>query len=105
MASLHIVHGDLKDENVLVEPETLSTKLIDFGAARIVTDGQALTGYAGTDHVASPEASQDRGSYDAYLQEVWSLGVVLYIMLTGTYPFVTPVRERHAFKLPLLKRQ
>jgi eukaryotic-like serine/threonine-protein kinase len=83
-----MVHGDLKCSNVLVS-ESGTVKLLDFGIARLVnptlvTD-QKLTGFlAMTPEYASPE--QIRGGPITTTSDVYSLGVVLYQLLTGVLP-------------------
>jgi non-specific serine/threonine protein kinase/serine/threonine-protein kinase len=84
-----MVHGDLKCSNVLVS-ESGTVKLLDFGIARLlnptpVTD-QKLTGFlAMTPEYASPE--QIRGGPITTTSDVYSLGVVLYQLLTGVLPY------------------
>ncbi|CAL1711086.1 unnamed protein product [Somion occarium] len=79
-----IVHRDLKLENVLLD-ERCRVKLGDFGFTREFERGSLLETYCGTTGYASPEmllAKKYTGPVD-----VWSLGVILYTLLTGTLPF------------------
>jgi eukaryotic-like serine/threonine-protein kinase len=83
-----IVHRDLKPDNILVTPEGV-VKLVDFGIARqLETGGSSLT-VAGqralTPDYASPE--QIQGKLVTPASDVYSLGVVLYQLLTGKLPF------------------
>ena len=81
-----IVHRDIKPDNVMLTPKGL-TKVMDFGIARsaggttITREGSTL----GTTAYMSPE--QARGERVDHRSDIWSLGVVLYEMITGTLPF------------------
>jgi eukaryotic-like serine/threonine-protein kinase len=82
----HIVHRDVKPQNVLIDPEG-SAKVTDFGIARtleeegLTADGRVL----GTTDYVSPE--QALGQQVTGQSDLYSLGVVLYEMLTGEVPF------------------
>jgi len=83
---MHICHRDLKPENILLDPKKLTVKLIDFGMAALQTDGKMLTTPCGSPHYAAPEIIRSK-AYDGKLADVWSCGVILYVMLTGATPF------------------
>ncbi|KAB8337240.1 hypothetical protein FH972_021542 [Carpinus fangiana] len=83
---LGIHHRDLKPENILLDlSEHPQVKLIDFGMAALQPQGQLLTTPCGSIHYAAPEVFER--NYDGSKVDVWSLGIILYVMLTGNTPF------------------
>lgn len=83
----HLVHRDLKCENVLLSPDERRVKLTDFGFGRQAHGYPDLsTTYCGSAAYASPEVLLGI-PYDPKKYDVWSLGVVLYVMVTGCMPF------------------
>ncbi|KAK1343261.1 hypothetical protein QTO34_016039 [Cnephaeus nilssonii] len=79
-----IIHRDLKPENILLDGE-MNVKLIDFGFSKKVTE-EKLSTFCGTAPYMAPEILQLR-PYEGPQADVWSLGVVLYQMVTGNLPF------------------
>lgn len=86
---INIHHRDLKPENILMDPETYSIKLVDFGMAALQPKGQFLSTPCGSPHYAAPELLVNK-PYDGAQSDVWSCGVILYVMLTGSPPFNFP---------------
>ena len=83
-----IVHRDLKPENILMAnaSEDAPIKIADFGLARIVSDKDMMKTACGTPGYVAPEVLQNKG-YDSGAVDMWSAGVILYIMLCGFPPF------------------
>lgn len=89
------VHRDLKPENILLNQKPsqtglLEVKISDFGTSKIVDDGvSTLHTRVGTPQFWAPEVSDPTACAQGYTETVdlWSLGVVLYIMLEAEYPF------------------
>ncbi|KAJ7319025.1 Pkinase-domain-containing protein [Mycena albidolilacea] len=80
-----IVHRDLKLENVLLD-ERCRVKLGDFGFTREFDKGSLMETFCGTTGYASPEMLQGRKYFGPEV-DIWSLGIILYCLLTGTLPF------------------
>jgi predicted Ser/Thr protein kinase len=93
-----VVHRDLKPGNVLVTAAE-NVKLVDFGIAKLLQTSQGLASpvktIAGlmTPDYASPE--QIRGGATSTLTDVYSLGILLYELLTGRRPFTAPSGQMH----------
>ncbi|HVN03873.1 MAG TPA: serine/threonine-protein kinase [Bryobacteraceae bacterium] len=91
-----VIHRDLKPANILVTPEG-TPKLLDFGIATLLDasseTGQAITGTALrlTPAYASPE--QVRGEMASTGSDIYSLGMLLYRMITGQHPFAAELRD------------
>lgn len=82
----NICHRDLKPENILIEASSHRIKLIDFGTAGDFDPKKGLSGILGTAYYIAPEVLSKSGKYDLKC-DMWSLGVILYILLTGIPPF------------------
>ena len=83
--SRSIVHRDIKPHNVMVLKNG-SVKVMDFGIARVMTKSNTLTKEAlGSVHYISPE--QAKGSFTDNRSDIYSLGVVMYEMMTGRPPY------------------
>ena len=83
-----IVHRDLKPENILMDNKNkksdLSLKIIDWGSAALFDKQERLHTTDGTSYYIAPEVLQ--GDYDQKC-DIWSCGVILYILLCGYAPF------------------
>lgn len=84
MHSKGIVHRDIKPENMLIEKKTKFIKLIDFGISTKISKGEILSSRVGTPYYIAPEVL-----YKKYNEkcDLWSIGVVIYMIFSGTPPF------------------
>ncbi|KAG5867248.1 hypothetical protein JTB14_020425 [Gonioctena quinquepunctata] len=83
---LHVVHRDLKPENVVFFKKQGIVKLTDFGFSNKFYPGQKLETSCGSLAYSAPEILLG-DSYDAPAVDVWSLGVILYMLVCGQAPF------------------
>uniref|UniRef100_A0A8D3D7V5 Serine/threonine-protein kinase n=1 Tax=Scophthalmus maximus TaxID=52904 RepID=A0A8D3D7V5_SCOMX len=83
----NIVHCDLKPENVLLASSESfpQVKLCDFGFARIIGEKSFRRSVVGTPAYLAPEVLRNKG-YNRSL-DMWSVGVIIYVSLSGTFPF------------------
>ena len=82
---LRIIHRDLKAENLLLD-EHLNVKIADFGFSNQFTPGERLNTWCGSPPYAAPELFQGK-EYVGPEVDIWSLGVLLYVLLCGSLPF------------------
>jgi len=98
MHSMGILHRDLKPENMLLNDNDI-VKLTDFGLAKrhpksrnaVTVPEEMSKELVGTYRYSAPEMfSPTSNGYDGFLADVWSLGVCLFVLLTGSFPFPMP---------------
>ncbi|MBR5375834.1 MAG: Stk1 family PASTA domain-containing Ser/Thr kinase, partial [Lachnospiraceae bacterium] len=80
----NIIHRDVKPQNIMISKEG-KVKVTDFGIARAATSDTITSNVMGSVHYTSPE--QARGGYSDEKSDIYSLGIVLFEMLTGRVPF------------------
>ncbi|MGH0165347.1 UNVERIFIED_CONTAM: hypothetical protein FKN15_069106 [Acipenser sinensis] len=91
-----IVHRDLKAENLLLDGH-MNIKIADFGFGNFFEAGEPLTTWCGSPPYAAPEVFEGQ-QYEGPQLDIWSLGVVLYVLVCGALPFDGP-------SLPVLRRR
>ena len=82
-----IIHGDIKDENIIIECKTKNIILIDFGSARIIKETYEPISFRGTKIYGPPEAIVKNVVFGKS-QDVWTLGTFVYVLLNNRRPFV-----------------
>ena len=98
VAYLHdagIVHRDLKPENLMLSTRATASnseyptiKVIDFGLSKHYDKSKKMTEHVGSSYYMAPEVLKD--TYEGGSSDMWSLGVILYILLSGKPPFDGP---------------
>ena len=85
MHKLGICHRDLKPENMLLDFQN-NLKIIDFGLSNLYVMNELLQTPCGSPGYASPEMIKG-DKYNGYKSDIWSCGIILYVMLCGYLPF------------------
>uniref|UniRef100_UPI00398E6B96 testis-specific serine/threonine-protein kinase 6-like n=1 Tax=Pristiophorus japonicus TaxID=55135 RepID=UPI00398E6B96 len=99
----HIAHRDIKCENILLSADNIA-KITDFGFATCMKglDSCPCSTFCGSAAYAAPEVL-NYDKYDPFKADIWSLGVVLYLMVTGCMPFddsdLSKLKELHSQSL------
>ncbi|XP_050983436.1 serine/threonine-protein kinase pim-3 [Labeo rohita] len=86
-----VLHRDIKMENILINPETLEVKLIDFGCGDFLND-TSYTSFAGTREYCPPEYLMT-GEYHGEPVTVWSLGILLFALMCGDFPNIQDLKK------------
>lgn len=91
LAHIHtrsVLHRDIKLDNILIDSNDV-IKICDFGVSKIIRRGAIINEQCGTPAYIAPEIIADEG-YEGFFVDIWSLGVLLFAMLSGTVPFKAP---------------
>lgn len=88
MHKIGICHRDLKPENILIDYKK-DLKIIDFGLSNLYHKNEKLRTSCGSPGYASPEMIKGE-DYNGLLSDIWSIGVILYVMIVGYLPFDDP---------------
>uniref|UniRef100_A0A8C1PBD9 non-specific serine/threonine protein kinase n=1 Tax=Cyprinus carpio TaxID=7962 RepID=A0A8C1PBD9_CYPCA len=92
----NIVHRDLKAENLLLDGH-MNIKIADFGFGNFFQPGKPLATWCGSPPYAAPEVFEGQ-QYEGPQLDIWSMGVVLYVLVCGALPFDGP-------SLPVLRQR
>eukprot|EP01104_Vermistella_antarctica_P018172 TRINITY_DN6644_c0_g1_i1.p1 TRINITY_DN6644_c0_g1~~TRINITY_DN6644_c0_g1_i1.p1 ORF type:complete len:429 (+),score=87.28 TRINITY_DN6644_c0_g1_i1:205-1491(+) len=84
-----IIHRDIKPENLVFAStgDAKSLRLVDFGLSRVLTEGETLQRECGSSLFMAPEVDSVRQSHYGLAADLWSVGVVVYLLLCGYCPF------------------
>lgn len=96
-----VCHRDLKLENILLCEQTMQLKIADFGFATS-RNVHALNQFRGTESYMAPEILESQShnrSYDGFQVDVFSAGVILFIIVNGIFPFKVASRNEWYFRL------
>lgn len=85
-----VVHRDLKPENILLDTN-MNIKIADFGLGNFYAPDQTLSTFCGSLIYAAPEICEGR-EYHGPESDIWSLGMLLYVMVSGSAPFTEQCR-------------
>mmetsp|Transcript_45914 Transcript_45914/g.107726 ORF Transcript_45914/g.107726 Transcript_45914/m.107726 type:complete len:482 (+) Transcript_45914:231-1676(+) len=99
----NVIHRDIKLDNVLVDMDG-NLRVCDFGLSAMVDDSDSmLKTQVGTLYYAAPEILKGKG-YLGPPADVWSLGVLLYVMTLGRYPFNSVVKQQREIKHKIMSK-
>lgn len=101
MNKMNVSHRDLKLENILIESD-LTLKIADFGYASFQKSDQ-LSSYRGTFTYMAPEIKEGK-TYSGTNVDLFSAGVILFILIRGIFPFKEARKEEFFYQLLLTKK-
>ena len=80
-----MIHRDIKLDNILLN-DSYDLKIIDYGFSIIISNDKKLNVFCGTPSYMAPEIIEKMG-YKGQTVDCWALGICLYVMLCGSFPF------------------
>lgn len=83
--SMNIIHRDIKLENIIIDSKK-NVKIIDFGFGSCTPKSKLLNFFCGTPSYMPPEIVLKKNYIGPYV-DIWSIGILLFIMLCGVFPF------------------
>eukprot|EP01128_Nolandella_sp_AFSM9_P007558 TRINITY_DN417_c0_g1_i1.p1 TRINITY_DN417_c0_g1~~TRINITY_DN417_c0_g1_i1.p1 ORF type:complete len:386 (-),score=66.79 TRINITY_DN417_c0_g1_i1:106-1173(-) len=95
-----VSHRDIKPDNIMVNPDNLQIKFIDFGLGkRISSVWDRTTEFIGTPLYMSPELLSRGSPFNITVSDLWSVGVVFLELLLGSNPFLMAESEQHLLRM------
>jgi tRNA A-37 threonylcarbamoyl transferase component Bud32 len=96
-----IIHRDLKPENIMMSDKTINAivKIVDFGLSKVLGIFEKSNEAYGTLAYAAPEVIQ-KSAYNKTI-DIWSLGVILYFLISGQFPFIDKNNNLHKIALEI----
>ena len=95
-----IIHRDLKPENILLVNKNIQDpRIIDFGLATLLTNKEELRRMVGSLHYVAPEIVNGE-EYDEKV-DIWSIGIIVYVMLCGSFPFSVEAKDINDFAVKI----
>lgn len=106
LAYLHrmgVLHRDIKLENILYEnhSKNATVRLIDFGLSRTFDRTMVAADYTRTPYTMSPEMAREKKARMTDKTDVWAVGIIAFIMLSGEFPFIksqTDLKNDHTME-------
>jgi len=92
-----IAHRDLKLDNIMIDDHTGAIRIIDFGLCKTSDVKECRDEVGSLEYVAPEIIAREGKCYDGFLADIWSLGVCLYALLYGEFPF-SPAKIHKAFE-------
>jgi len=84
----NIVHRDLKPENIVyADDDQKELVIIDFGDAKKIEDDKVYEDFVGTAFYLAPECTRNRKGWELKASDMWTIGVIAYVLMTGRPPF------------------
>lgn len=81
----NVVHRDLKPENIMLTKDNI-VKIIDFGLSNVIVANKLMKTSCGTKCYSAPETMANK-EYSPLPTDIWSLGIILFVMVCGHLPF------------------